>query len=87
MILFDSKSRQRHARSPQKTGKPLETKTNKELLVMNQETKDHSTDQGTKPHVKDLDTKKDVKGGGQKPQSPGTGKDNITPLPPSTQGS
>ena len=29
---------------------------------MNQEKKEHSTD--NKPHVKDLDTKKDVKGGG-----------------------
>ena len=60
--------------------------TNKELLKMNQEKKEHSTD--NKPHVKDLDTKKDVKGGGgQKQQSGGTGGHvDIQPLPPTGSG-
>jgi len=53
---------------------------------MNQEKKEHSTD--NKPHVKDLDTKKDIKGGGgQKQQSGGTGGHvDIQPLPPTGSG-
>ena len=62
----------------------LADKTNKDLLNMNEEKKEHGKD--FKPHVKDLDTKKDVKGGGQKQQSGGNDKITITPLPPASQG-